>query len=136
MHRGEKFPCDKCGNVLTNRKMLRRHTKACVQDHKVSCPDCGKEYASSQHMKQHHKAQHGVDVPEMDEGFHTLIVGRCIRSRKACWNTGWFVLITLIGRGPFYCRVHGCPSTGHVFSWMKNLNSLSSNVHGWAERQA
>ena len=69
VHRGEKFPCDKCGKVLASRKMLRRHTKACVQGHKVSCPDCGKEYASSQDMKQHHKAKHGVDAPEMDEGF-------------------------------------------------------------------
>ena len=61
VHRGDKFPCDKCSKVLANRKMLRRHTKACDQGCKVSCPDCGKEYASSQGMKQHHKAKHGVD---------------------------------------------------------------------------
>ena len=30
VHRGEKYPCTKCGKVLANRKMWSRHTKACV----------------------------------------------------------------------------------------------------------
>ena len=55
--RGEKYPCNKCGKVLVNRKMWSRHTKACVHGSKVACLDCGKQYASSQGMKQHHKAK-------------------------------------------------------------------------------
>ena len=35
----------------------------------MACHDCGKQYASSQGMKQHHRAKHGVDTPEMDEVF-------------------------------------------------------------------
>ena len=62
VHRGE-FSCDKCGKVLASRKMLRRHIEASVQGRKVSCPDYGKEYASSQGMRQHHRAKHGVDAP-------------------------------------------------------------------------
>ena len=60
VHRGEKYPCTKCGKVLANRKMWSRHTKACVQDKKVACPVCGKEYASTQGVKQ----QRSADVPE------------------------------------------------------------------------
>ena len=68
VHRGEKFPCDKCGKVLATRKMYRVHTKACVQGKKVACPDCGQEFSSKQGMKQHHKAKHGVEAPESGGG--------------------------------------------------------------------
>ena len=30
VHRGEKFPCSKCGKVLATRQMWTEHTKACV----------------------------------------------------------------------------------------------------------
>ena len=136
VHRGEKFPCDKYGKVLANSKMLRRHIRACVQGHKVSCPDCGKEYASSQGMKQHHKAKHGVVLLRWMRVFHVLIVRKCTRSRKVCWNTGRFVLITLIGRVLSIAGYLGVPPQATPFSWMKNLNSHLSNVHGWAERWA
>ena len=62
VHRDEKYPCTKCGKVLANRKMWSRRTKACVQGKKVACSVCGKEYASTQGMKQHMK--HGADIPE------------------------------------------------------------------------
>ena len=69
VHQGEKYPYGKCGKVLANKKMWKRHTLACVQGKRVACPDYGKQYASSQGMKQHHKAKHGADVPELDENF-------------------------------------------------------------------
>ena len=105
VHRGEKFPCDKCGKVLASRKMLRRHTKACVQGCKVSCPDCGKEYASSQGMKQHHKAKHGVDVPEMDEGFPCPHCGKMYRIKKSVMEHRPVCVDNPNRKGPFYCRV-------------------------------
>ena len=134
VHRGEKFPCDKCGKVLASRKMLRRHIKACVQGSKVSCPDCGKEYASSQAMKQHHKAKHGVDAPEMDEGFPCPHCGKIYRIKKSMQEHRLVCADNPNREGPLYCRVASCPSTGHTFSQMKNLNSHLLNVHGWAER--
>ena len=135
VHRGEKFPCDKCGKVLASRKMLRRHTKACVQGHKVPCPDCGKEYASSQGMKQHHKAKHGVDALEMDEGFVCPHCGKMYKVKKSMVEHRPVCVDNPNRKGPFYCRVPGCLSTGHTFSQMKDLNSHLSNVHGWAERR-
>ena len=51
VHWVEKYPCTKCGKVLGNKKMWKRHTSACVQGKKVACPDCGKQYNSSQGMK-------------------------------------------------------------------------------------
>ena len=48
VHRGEKFPCSKCGKVLANRRMHARHTASCLQGKKVECLDCGKQYASTQ----------------------------------------------------------------------------------------
>ena len=51
VHRDEKFPCSKCGKVLANRRMHSRHTASCVQGKKVECPDCGKQYLSTQGLK-------------------------------------------------------------------------------------
>ena len=42
VHRGEKFPCGKCGKVLVNRRYLVEHTQACVQGNRVPCPVCNK----------------------------------------------------------------------------------------------
>ena len=83
VHRGEKYPCDKCGKVLASKKMWSRHTSACVRGHRVACPDCGKQYASSQGMKQHHQAKHGVDAPEVDEAFKCPHCGKMYQIKKS-----------------------------------------------------
>ena len=50
-------------------------------------------------MKQHHKAKHGADVPEMDENFiFVLTVIRGTVLRKVGLNTSHIVWITLIIR--------------------------------------
>ena len=129
VHRGEKYPCYKCGKVLTNKKVWRKHTSACVHGKKVACSDCGKQYAISQGMRQHHRARHGVDAPELHEGF------KC----PFCNRMYWICMSMLEHRpihvenpnhkGSFYCRVTGCLSAGHVFTQIKNLNSHLSNMH-------
>ena len=68
VHRGKKFPCNKCGKVLANKRMHTRHTASCVHSQKFECLVCGKKYASTQGLKQHQKSKHGADAP--DEGTH------------------------------------------------------------------
>ena len=136
VHRGEKFPCDKCGKVLASSKMLRRHIKACIQGRKVSCTDCGQEYANCQGMRQHHRVKCGVDVPRLDESFPCPHCHKAYVIKKSMMEHKLTCPENSNRKGPFYCRVVGCPSTGQAFSGMKNLNSHLSNVHGWAERWA
>ena len=82
VHQDEKYPCTKCGKVLANKKMWKRCTSDCVQGKKVACPDCGKQYASSQGMKQHWKTKHGTGAPEMDENFVCSYCRKVYRIKK------------------------------------------------------
>ena len=82
VHQGEKYPCYKCGKVLASKKMWSRHTSASIQGHRVACPDCSKQYASSQGMKQHHRAKHGVDAPEVNEAFKCPHCGKMYQIKK------------------------------------------------------
>ena len=67
VHRGEKFPCEKCGKILASRRMLRAHVPACVQGKRVPCTDCAWSFASKQGMMQHFRVAHGAEAPERDE---------------------------------------------------------------------
>ena len=49
----------------------------------MACPDCGKQYASSHGMRQHHRAKHGVDAPELDEGFWCSHCGKMYWIKKS-----------------------------------------------------
>ena len=122
-----------CGKVLVNKKMWSRHTKACVCSSKVACLDCGKQYASSQGMKQHHKAKHGADSPEVDECFICPYCDKGFMVRKTWVEHKPYCSENPNKKGPYYCRVAGCPVTDHPFTWMRNLNLHMSNMHGWKE---
>ena len=69
VHRGEKYPCEKCGKVLATKGKLRAHVPACVQGRRMPCTDCNKTFASAQGMRQHYRAIYGADAPERDESF-------------------------------------------------------------------
>ena len=134
VHHGEKFPCSKCGKVLATRQMWTEHTKACVQGNWVACPDCGQEYASTLGTCQHHKAKHGAEAPtQVQGGFVCPFCGKGYQIKKTCVEHKPYCPNSPNHKGPFYCRVAGCPSTDHPFTHMRNLNLHMSNLHGWKE---
>ena len=98
IHRGEKFPCHKCGKVLATRSTWTEHTKACVQGNQVACPVCGQEYASALIMHQHHHAKHGADAAVPREGMSVHSVGRHIRLKRSGRSTNHIVRTTLTGK--------------------------------------
>ena len=76
VHRGEKFPCGKCGKVLATKHYWNEHTQSCVHGKRAKCPVCQKLFASAQTMHKHHKAQHGEDSVVPPGGLSVLIVQR------------------------------------------------------------
>ena len=85
VHRGEKFPCEKCGKVLASRRMLRVHVPACVQGRRVPCPDCDWSFASQQGMKQHFRVVHGPEAPG-DESFLCPHCAKAFSVKKSMWE--------------------------------------------------
>ena len=132
VHRGEKFPCEKCGKVLATRKMWKTHTAACVQGKRVPCSDCDQSFSSKQGMRQHFRVTHGAEAPERDESFLCPYCAKVFAVKKSMWEHSGVCTGNPSRKGPFYCRVLGCPSSEHPFSHMKNLNVHLSVVHGWA----
>ena len=109
VHRGEKFPCSKCGKVLANRRMHARHTASCVHGKKVECLDCGKQYVSTQGLKQHQKAKHGADTP--DEGTYVCpYCGKQYHIKKSWAEHKPYCEANPNRKGPYFCRVTGCPA--------------------------
>ena len=45
VHRGEKFPCGKCGKVLATKRYWNEHTQSCVHGKRAKCPVCQKLFA-------------------------------------------------------------------------------------------
>ena len=134
IHRGEKFPCHKCGKVLATRRTWTEHTKACVQGNRVACPVCGQEYASALIMHQHHHAKHGADAAVPQGGYVCPFCGKAYQVKKTWWEHKPYCLDNPNRKGPYYCRVAGCPSAGHPFTHVRNLNLHMSNMHGWKEQ--
>ena len=135
VHRGEKYPCSKCGKVQVNRRMHSRHTASCVHGKKAMYPDCGKQYSNTQGLKQHQKAKNGADTP--DEGTYVcLYCGKEYWIRKSWAEHKPYCQANPNQKGPYFCRVAGCLGADHLFSHMRNLNFQMSNIHGGKERWA
>ena len=99
----------------------------------VPCPDCDWSFASQQGMKQHFRVVHGPKAPEGDKSFLCPHCAKAFSVKKSMWEHSGMCAENPDRKGPFYCRVPGCPSAKHPFSHMKNLNAHLSGVHGWAE---
>ena len=136
VHRGEKFPCGKCGKVLVNRRYLAEHTQVCVQGNKVSCPVCNKQYSSVSVMHKHHWAKHGADLVVPQGGFICPFCGKSFQVKKTWREHKPYYADKPDDKGPYYCRVAGCLMAGHAFThfFVMNLNLHMSNIHGWKER--
>ena len=133
IHRGEKFLCGKCGKVLATRRTWMDHTKACVQGNWVACPVCRQEYASTLVMHQHHRAKHGADAAVPQGGIVCPFCGKAYQVKKTWREHKPYCLDNPNRKGPYYCRVAGCPSADHPFTRVRNLNLHMSNMHGWKE---
>ena len=135
IHRGEKFPCRKCGKALATRRTWMEHTKACVQGNWVACPVCGQEYASALIMCQHHNAKHGADAEVLQGGYVCLFCGKAYQFKKTGQEHKPYCPDNPNRKGPYYCRVAGCLSASHPFTHVGNLNLHMLNMHGWKEQQ-
>ena len=119
VHRGEKFPCGKCGKVLASKRYWRDHTQSCVEGKTVACPVCKKPFASAQSMCKHHKAQHGADSVVPQGRFVCPFCGKSFRSKRHGVSTSHIVLITLTKRGLIFVgsldvRRQTIPSPGFI----------------------
>ena len=135
VHRGEKLPCGKCGKVLATRRYWTEHTQSCVQGKQVACPVCRKQFASAHTMHKHHKAQHGADYVVPPGGFVCPFCGKSFQVKKTWSEHKLYCAENPDRKGPYYCRVAGCPMADHPFTRMRNLNVHMSNIHSWKERQ-
>ena len=133
IHKGTGYPCSKCHKSLASRKMLGQHEKACKEGLWHVCEECGKSYASAQILKQHAKAIHGGGWPEEDEVFQCSHCQKEYRVKKSMWEHAGVCPQNLDRKGPYYCRVEGCPKARHPFQHIKSLNTHMSGAHGWKE---
>ena len=103
VHRGEKFPCEKCEKVLASRRMLRVHVPACVQGRKVLCPDCDWSFASQQGMKQAFQGSAWVRGPWKGWEFPVPPLCKGIFSQEEqCGEHSRVCAENLDRKGPFY----------------------------------
>ena len=135
VHRGEKFPCGKCGKVLASKRYWRDHTQSCVKGKTVACPMCNKPFASAQSMHKHHKAQHGADSVVPPGRFICPFCGKSFRVKKTWSEHKPYCANNPDRKGPYFCRVTGCTMADHPFPRIRNLNCHMVAIHGWKERR-
>ena len=135
VHRGEKFPCGKCGKVLATKRYWNEHTQSCVHGKRAKCPVCQKLFASAQTMHKHHKAQHGADSIVPPGGFICPFCSKAFQVKKTWSEHKPYCSDNPDKKGPYFCRVSGCVMADHPFPRIRNLNVHMSNAHGWKERQ-
>ena len=118
VHRGEKFPCGKCGKVLATKRTWTEHTKACVSGIWVECPDCGQEYSCNQGMHQHQRAKHGVEAPaQVRGGYICPFCGKGYQIKKT-WVEHKLVSVT-----HFYSALGGTLSSYRVSLYNSQCSS-------------
>ena len=100
---------------------------------KIKCPKWCKGTISN---RSNQKAKHGADAPEMDENFVCPYCHKGYRIKKSWAEHKPYCSQNPNFKGPYYCRVTGCPAADHPFTRMRNLNFHMSNMHGWKERRA
>ena len=134
VHQSEKLPYGKCGKVLATMRTWTEHTKACVSGIWVACSDCGQEFSCNQGMHQHHKAKHGVDAPAQARGVYICpFCNKGYQIKKTWVEHKPYCANNPDHKGPYFCRVAGCPSANHPFMHMRNLNQHMANLHEWKE---
>ena len=133
VHKGSGYPCSSCHKSLTSYKMLRQHEAACKLGRKHTCALCNKEYSSLQILKTHEKVQHGAAQPQPGQSFPCPHCGKAYLVKKSMREHVGTCVQNPSRKGPYYCRVEGCPKARHPFSRIKNLNSHMAGAHGWKE---
>ena len=133
VHKGSGYPCSSCHKSLSSYKMLRQHKAACKLGRKHTCVLCKKEYSSLQVLKTHEKVQHGATQPQPGQSFLCPHCGKAYLVKKSMREHVGTCAQNPSRKGPYYCRVEGCPKVRHPFSRIKNLNSHMAGAHGWKE---
>ena len=135
IHKGSGYPCSSCHKSLSSNKMLRQHEAACKQGRKHTCASCNREYSSLQILKTHERVQHGAAQPQPGQSFLCPYCGKAYKVKKSMREHMGVCAQNPSRKGPYYCRVEGCPKARHAFSRVKNLNSHMAGAHGWKERR-
>ena len=135
IHKGSGHPCSSCHKSLLSHKMLGQNKATCKQGRKHICTLCNKEYSSAKFLKTHEKVHHGATQPQPGQSFPCPHCGKAYLVKKSMREHVGTCAQNPSRRGPYFCRVKGCPKVRHPFSRMKNLNSHLAGAHSWKEHR-
>ena len=144
VHRGEKFPCGKCGKVLATGRYWTEHTQSCVRGKRVACPVCHKQFASAQTIHKHHKAQHGTDSVVPPGRFICPFCGKSFWVKKTWSEHKPYCATNPDQKGPYFVGSLGVrwltiPSPGYVILmciWRASMGGRRDGLkhHGSSRR--